>query len=282
MRQADCGLQLGVCYYPEQWDPARWREDAGAMSAMGLDWVRIGEFSWALVETGRDQFGWDWLDEAIHTLGEAGLRVMLSTPTAAPPKWLVDEKPEILPVGADGRTRGFGARRHYCFSSEAYLQEATRIAAAYAERYGRNRHVRAWQIDNEFGDHDTTLSWSPAASAGFRRWLSSRYRNVDALNRAWGATHWGIRYNSFEQIELPVRAVDDPNPAHALDFARYTSERVARFCEAQAQVIRKHAPGIPISHNFMAGSEEFDHHEVASALDFASFDSYPLGNLIQV
>ena len=130
------------------------------MSEMGLDWVRIGEFSWALVETDRGRFAWEWLDEAIDTLGKAGLKVMLCTPTAAPPKWLVDEKPDILPVDANGRTRGFGARRHYCFSSEAYLQEATRIASAYAERYGRNRHVRAWQIDNEFNDHDTALSLS--------------------------------------------------------------------------------------------------------------------------
>ncbi len=280
MTRPQSGPELGVCYYPEQWDPARWREDAAEMVAMGLSWVRIGEFSWALVEVCRDEFQWEWLDEAVRILGEAGLRVMLCTPTAAPPKWLVDELPEILPVSADGRVRGFGARRHYCFSSESYLHEATRIAAAYAERYGRSPHVRAWQIDNEFNDHDTAVSYSPAALAGFRRWLEERYHSVEVLNRAWGTAHWGMRYSGFGQIELPVGAVDEPNPAHALDFARYSSNRVLVFCRAQAHAVRQHAPGIPITHNFMAGSYEFDHHDVAAELDFASFDSYPLGNLI--
>ena len=100
------------------------------------------------------------------------------------------------------------------------------------------------------------------------------------LNMAWGTVHSGMCYTAFEQIGLPVGAVDEPNPAHALEFARYSSEQVAVFCRAQADVLRRHAPGVPITHNFMAGSYEFDHYTVAAELDFASFDSYPLGDLI--
>ncbi|MFQ5624596.1 MAG: beta-galactosidase, partial [Paracoccaceae bacterium] len=144
-------LELGVCYYPEQCERGHWREDARRMADLGLDWVRLAEFSWASVERRRGCFTWDWLDEVIGILGEAGLKVMMCTPTAAPPKWLVDEHPDILPVGPDGRTRGFGARRHYCFSSRTYLAEACRIATEYARRYGQNPHVQAWQIDNEYG-----------------------------------------------------------------------------------------------------------------------------------
>ena len=280
MTHPQTGPELGVCYYPEQWDASRWREDADAMRKMGLDWVRIGEFTWAEVELRRGVFAWDWLDDAVATLGEAGLKIVMCTPTAAPPKWLVEELPEILPVGADGRIRNFGARRHYCFSSKAYLLEARRIAGDYAERYGHNPHVRAWQIDNEFNDHDTALSYSAAAADGFRRWLQSRYRTIDALNDAWGTVHWGMRYGDFEQVGLPSGTVDEPNPAHALDFARYSSDRVRIFCRAQAQILRQCAPGVPITHNFMAGSYEFDHHAVASELDFVSFDSYPLGSLL--
>ena len=49
---------------------------------------------------------------AIETLGNAGLKVVMCTPTATPPKWLIDMYPEILPVDPEtGRTRGFGSRR---------------------------------------------------------------------------------------------------------------------------------------------------------------------------
>ena len=274
------GPALGVCYYPEHWPRARWRRDAADMAALGLDWVRLGEFTWSRVEPRRGVFDWDWLDEAIAVLGRAGLRILLCTPTAAPPKWLVDAHPEILPVGRDGRVRGFGARRHYCFSSDVYLAEARRITTLYGERYGRNPHVRAWQIDNEFNDHDTALSYSPAARSGFRTWLAARYPDIAALNRAWGTEFWGQHYGDFGEVELPAGAVDEPNPAQALDFRRYSSERVARFCRAQAEILRSTAPGRPITHNFMAASTEFDHHAVAGSLDFVSFDSYPLGNLL--
>ncbi|WP_425081948.1 beta-galactosidase [Ruegeria arenilitoris] len=273
-------LELGVCYYPEQWDRSLWREDAQRMVEMGLDWVRIAEFTWGLIEPKRGVFHWDWLDEVIDILGESGLRVMMSTPTAAPPKWLIDEHPEILPVGPDGRVRGFGSRRHYCFSSDFYLAEARRIATEYARRYGQNPYVHAWQIDNEYNDHDTVLSYSDAARVGFQRWLADRYGSIAILNETWGTVFWGSVYSSFGQIELPNGLVASPNPTHALDFARYSSDRVRLFNRAQVDVLRQYAPDRDITHNFMAGSFEFDHHAVAADLDIVGFDSYPLGNLL--
>lgn len=273
-------LELGVCYYPEQWDPSLWRDDAARMVDMGLDWVRIAEFTWGLIEPQRDQFEWGWLDEVIGILGDAGLRIMMSTPTAAPPRWLIDDHPEILPVGVDGCVRGFGSRRHYCFSSEIYLSEARRIATAYAQRYGQNPHVHAWQIDNEYNDHDTVLSYSSAARDGFRRWLGDRYGSIETLNETWGTVFWGALYSNFDQIELPCALVAAPNPSHALDFMRYSSDRVQLFNRTQAEVLRKYSPGRDITHNFMAGSFEFDHHAVAADLDIVGFDSYPLGNLL--
>lgn len=273
-------LELGVCYYPEQWDRSLWHEDARRMVEMGLDWVRIAEFTWGLIEPQRGQLQWDWLDEVIGILGDAGLRVMMSTPTAAPPKWLIDEHPEILPIGPDGRVRGFGSRRHYCFSSEVYLAESRRIATEYARRYGKNPHVHAWQIDNEYNDHDTVLSYSDAARDGFRHWLEHRYGTIDNLNRTWGTVFWSSAYSSFDQIELPNGLVASPNPTHALDFARYSSDRVRLFNKAQVDILRQYSPGRDITHNFMAGSFEFDHHAVAADLDIVGFDSYPLGNLL--
>jgi beta-galactosidase len=41
---------LGVCYYPEHWPEVQWAEDAARMAALGLTWVRIGEFAWGRME----------------------------------------------------------------------------------------------------------------------------------------------------------------------------------------------------------------------------------------
>lgn len=273
-------LELGVCYYPEQWPATQWEEDARCMVELGLRWVRIGEFAWAHIEPRQGHYQWQWLDEAVRILGEAGLKVILGTPTAAPPKWLVDAYPDILPVDANGITRRFGARRHYCFSSRRYRTEAARIATAMADRYGENPHVAAWQIDNEYGDHDTIYSYSPEAARAFRVWLAERYGDVEALNLAWGTAFWAMRYNSFDEVDLPLHLIDEPSPTHQLDFVRFSSDQVKAFNKAQADIIRARSPGRPITHNFMSHNTDYDHYAVAADIDVASWDVYPMGGLL--
>src|SRR5258708_3725036 len=141
---------LGVCYYPEHWPAHMWADDARRMAGLGLKFVRIGEFAWSAVEPRPGQFDWSWLDRAVETLAGASLQVVMGTPTATPPKWLVDRSPEILPVDERGRRRGFGSRRHYCFSSRTYRGESARITRAFAERYGKHEGVAGWQTHNPF------------------------------------------------------------------------------------------------------------------------------------
>ena len=270
---------LGVCYYPEHWPESTWAEDAARMKATGLTWVRIGEFAWTQLEPEPGRYDWAWLDRAIDGLGAAGLKVVLGTPSATPPKWLVDRMPDMLPVGRDGRVRGFGSRRHYDFSHEGYRDEAARMAAAMAERYGRHEAVRAWQIDNEYGCHDTARTGGPVALAGFRRWLARRYGSVEALNEAWWTRFWSMGYRSFDEVELPVGAVTEAAPGARLDYARFASEAVVAFHRRQVDEIRPRSPGRPITHNDMGFFGDVDAHALGRELDAITWDNYPLGML---
>lgn len=270
-------MQLGVCYYPEQWPASMWRDDARRMAELGIRVVRIGEFAWSRMEPEPGRHDWGWLDDAIGILAAAGLQVVLGTPTAAPPRWLVERHPEILPVDADGHAKGFGSRRHYCFSSAVFQEHCRRIVRALGERYGRHPAVVAWQIDNEYGCHGTITSYSPAALQRFRQSLAARYGSIEALNAAWGNVFWSMEYTSFEQIGFPVHLAAPVNPVHALDFRRFASEEVARFHRLQVELLHELAPGKPLLHNFMAFSADFDHHALAPDLDIAAWDSYPLG-----
>jgi beta-galactosidase len=270
---------LGVCYYPEHWPEDRWAWDAQKMREAGLSHVRIGEFAWSRMEAEPGHYTFDWLDRAIETLGSAGLRIVLGTPTATPPKWLVDEMPSMLAVDAGGHPRKFGSRRHYCFSHQGYRRECARIVEVLAKRYGRNPHVVAWQTDNEYGCHDTVESYSEAAKHGFREWLQQKYQSPGALNRAWGNVFWSMEYRSFEEVDLPNLAVTETNPAHRMDFQRYSSDMVVEFNRLQTDIIRKHAPGHDVVHNFMGWFTAFDHFAVSDDLDVATWDSYPIGFL---
>ncbi len=166
---------IGVCYYPEHWSEDLWHSDAAAMKALGLTYVRIGEFAWSRIEPAREQFSFDWLDRAVGILAGAGLKIIFGTPTATPPKWLIDEHPDILPVDPfTGQVRGFGSRRHYDFSSKTYQTEALRITDVITKRYGSHKAIVGWQTDNELCCHDTALSGSLGAREGFRHWCRAR------------------------------------------------------------------------------------------------------------
>ncbi|WP_299297624.1 beta-galactosidase [uncultured Tateyamaria sp.] len=275
---------LGVCYYPEHWPEAQWAEDAARMADLGLTWVRIGEFAWKRMEPVEGTYEWGWLDRAIETLGAAGLKVVLGTPTATPPAWVVAKHPGMLPVDAEGRVRGYGSRRHYCFSHAGYLEECRRIVTAMAKRYGRNGHVAAWQTDNEYSCHDTVLSYSDAARDAFRDWLRAQFPgagndgDIAALNAAWGNVFWSMDYDDFDQIGLPNLTVTEVNPAHAHAFRRFASDQVVAFNRAQVDILRAHSDA-PIAHNYMGRITDFDHFKVGADLDIASWDSYPLGFL---
>ena len=272
-------MRIGVCYYPEQWPETMWQDDAARMKALGIEQVRIGEFAWSRLEPTPGEFNWGWLDRSIDVLGAAGLKVVMCTPTATPPKWLIDAHPDILPIGADGRARTFGSRRHYDFSSPSYFDAARRICEAIATRYGAHPSVAFWQTDNEYGCHHTVLSYSPAAVLRFREWLRARYGDIDTLNRAWGTVFWSMEYRRFEDIDAPIGTVTEAHPSHRLDYRRFASDEVQRFNKMQVDVLRARSPGRPVAHNFMQLFTDFDHYKVAADLDVATWDSYPLGAL---
>lgn len=268
---------LGVCYYPEHWPQSAWETDARRMRELGISHVRIGEFAWSRLEPSRDAFDFDWLDQAIQVLHKAGLKIVLGTPTATPPKWLMDEYPEIAPVDEQGRPRGFGSRRHYTFSSQVWWRESARIVEIMARRYGQHPALVGWQTDNEYGCHDTTLSFGSEDLKAYRRWLRLHYQSVDQLNEAWGSVFWSMELRSFDEVTLPNLTVTEANPAARLDFWRFHSDQIAAYDEMQCAIIRRHSPGRWITHNFMGFVNDFDHWKLADNLDLASWDSYPIG-----
>ena len=270
---------LGVCYYPEHWPEKMWAQDAKEMRELGLRYVRIGEFAWSRIEFTDGVFTFDWLDRAIETLASAGLEVIMCTPTATPPKWLIDKYPDILPVDINtGTTRGFGSRRHCDFSSKNYFNESMRITEVLAKRYGEHPAICGWQTDNEIACHDTTHSGSETAKIAFHDWCQNRYKTIDKLNADWGTVFWSMEYQRFDQIELPILAVTETHPAHQLAYRRFSSDQVIKFHNKMIEIIRQYAPNRFVTHNFIPMVDtQTDNYALAENLDFVSYDNYPLG-----
>jgi beta-galactosidase len=265
-------IRLGVAYYPEQWPPSRWAEDARMMADAGLTLARVGEFAWSALEPEPGRFELGWLEEAIGLLNDAGLEIVLGTPTAAPPAWLVEAHPEILPTDLDGRPHLFGNRRHYCPNQPAFHAATERIVDELARRFGADRRVIGWQIDNEFGGR----CYCGTCRHAFQRWLHARYGSLDDLNIRWGTAFWSQTYARWEQIPLPQAEPHDPNPSLALEYRRFMSDSYVRYQALQAARIRAHSEDQFVTHNLMGIKfPEIDYHKLAAGLDLVSWDNYP-------
>ena len=273
--------RLGAAYYPEQWPRERWPVDAKLMAEAGLSFVRMGEFAWARLEPRQGELDLDWLEAAVEILADAGLDVILGTPTAAPPAWLIERHPEILPMRADGRVQPFGNRRHYCPNRPPFRAATERIVAALADRFGRDDRVSAWQIDNELGGR----CYCDACRDAFHGWLRERYGSLDVVNEVWGSVFWSQTYGDWSQISLPDGtpvgagfARNAPNPGLALDFRRFSSDSLIGYLRLQASILRERcAPRQRITHNLMGFRfAEIDYDELAGELDVVSWDNYPL------
>jgi beta-galactosidase len=271
-------MRFGVCYYPEQWPEERWPVDVAMMADLGLDLVRIGEFAWSTIEPEPGRFDFAAIDRVVELVGTAGMQIVLGTPTAAPPVWLMERRPEVLSVGPDGRRRAYGSRRHTCTTSPAYREEAARITAALVDRYGQNPAVTAWQVDNELGNHDSARCWCDHCHRAFSAWLDHRFGSVDALNAAWGTAFWSQTYPTFDSVRLPVPTMTGHHPALRLAHHKFASDQSVAFAAAQFDLIRAGTPpGTEITTNLYCEDLAVDARALARLGGLASMDNYPHG-----
>ena len=267
------GIAYGGDYNPEQWPRETWAEDMRLMREAGVNRVSVGIFSWAKLEPEEGRYEFDWFDDVLGMLADNGIEVCLATPTASPPPWFSVAYPQALPVSESGSPLYHGSRQAFDPSSDEYLAKALAITEQVARRYADHPALAMWHLHNEYGCHNAR-SYSEAATEKFRAWLRERYGDLDGLNEAWGTAFWSQAYSSWDQVRVPLPTPTIPNPAHVLDFKRYSSHRLTRLYEAEAEVVRRYSDK-PLTTNFMTGSHpEIDLWEFAEHVDVVSTDHY--------
>ncbi|MCR5101487.1 MAG: beta-galactosidase [Butyrivibrio sp.] len=272
------GIHFGVDYYPEHWPKKRWERDAQLMKELGIQVVRMGEFSWFKMEPEEEKFNFSWLEEAISILDKYGIKTILGTPTAAPPAWIIEKNPEIQPIDKTGKRRYFGGRHHDCQSNKVYREHIKRFVEAYSSNFSSNSGVIGWQIDNELGNSHGDLCMCDNCKQRFQDWLKRKYNTIEELNLAWGTVFWSQGYNNFNQIMPPLVTVTGENPSQLLDWKCFCSDLIVDFAKMQVEIIRKNCPNHFITHNYMCFDDKVNYYDLAELLDFVSNDIYPAGN----
>ena len=266
---------VGTPHYPEHVNESYWDNDARRMAEAGFNAARLGEFAWHIFEPREGTFDFDLFDRAITGLGRHGVKTILCTPTATPPRWLTVKHPEILRLDGNGRPMSHGSRQHADTSSPVFREYSRKITQAMAAHYRDNPDVIGWQTDNEL---NTSMpeSYSPSALKEFQAYLQDIYKTIDKLNFAWGGDFWATAYDDFSQVVFPQDfAPTFPGPGHMQDYHRFLAFSTARFQHDQVEILRATNKDWFIFHN-LGGLRDIDFRgQFSTDLDFVGYDIYP-------
>ncbi len=78
-------LFYGVAYYDEYMQEDRLAKDIALMRETGINVVRIAESTWSTLEPEEGQYNFYHIDRVLEAMHEAGIAVIVGTPTYAVP-----------------------------------------------------------------------------------------------------------------------------------------------------------------------------------------------------
>jgi beta-galactosidase len=277
-------MYFGADYHPEHWvwpyagtpenPEARWERDAQLMVAAGINAVRMGEFCWGLYEPEEGKFDFAWMRRCMDIMKLHEIKVVLGTPTAAPPPWLAKKHPEILPLDERGLPLHEGTRHAYCLNSDVYWDYTRKLVTALAKALGDHPQLIAWQIDNGIGGHGTEFSFNEETRHDWHLWLKAKYGTIQRLNDCMGLRFWAQVVSDWSEVPMPMAAPTVHNPALVLDWMRFSSDTCVAYVRMQADLLRELTPNVPVTTNLRVLTRHFDHFDMAEVLDFVSLDSY--------
>ena len=233
----------GAAYYNEYMpgdQNARLEKDVALMKAAGFNVVRMGESTWSLWEPEDGRFDYAWMDHIVDTMGKAGIKVILGTPTYSIPAWMAHQHPEILaerlnpsPFGGPAVQSTYGIRQNMDTDSPAYRFYAERLIRHIVAHYKDNPTVIGWQLDNETSSYEAA---NPDVFIGFQHYLEKKFGTPEALSKAWFLNYWGENIHTWE--DLPTRE-GTISTGYKLEWTRWSQMRVTDFLHWQATLVRE-------------------------------------------
>ncbi|MCX7817894.1 MAG: beta-galactosidase [Kiritimatiellae bacterium] len=237
------------------------RDDAAVYRALSVSSVE-SYVDWAGVEPSPGRWTWSRWDAQLATLEASGLRwvpFLIAGPAYATPLWFQQSS----------ASRFYRCLEHQRESRVQSLfnphlpDQIERFIAAFAQRYRSRGTLESLLlgITGIYGEsiypagpeggwtarltgpyHNHTGWWAADedAVAAFRAAMRARYREIAALNHAWGTA-----LDSFEQVTtfLPDRAPSDRARA---DFVEWYQQAMTDWCVRWAEIVRRHFPDLPV------------------------------------
>lgn len=270
-------LLFGAAYYDEYMPYDRLQQDVAMMKKAGINTVRIAESTWSTCEPQEGVFDFSHVERVMDAMEEAGINVIIGTPTYAIPTWMVKSYPDVMAETVKGRGI-YGARQIMDITHPVYRFYAERVIRKLMECTAHRKCVIGFQVDNETKYYGTA---GKNVQEKFVKYLRRKFNNdLDAMNHEFGLDYWSNRINAWEDFP-DVRGTI--NGSLGAEFEKFQRTLVDEFLSWQADIVNEYRREDQfITHNFdfewrgysYGVQPDVNHYHAAKALTIAGTDIY--------
>lgn len=270
-------LLFGAAYYDEYMPYDRLQQDVAMMKKAGINTVRIAESTWSTCEPQEGTFDFSHVERVMDAMEEAGINVIIGTPTYAIPTWMVKSHPDVMAETVNGRGI-YGARQIMDITHPVYRFYAERVIRKLMECTAHRKCVIGFQVDNETKYYGTA---GKNVQEKFVKYLRRKFNNdLDAMNHEFGLDYWSNRINAWEDFP-DVRGTI--NGSLGAEFEKFQRTLVDEFLSWQADIVNEYRREDQfITHNFdfewrgysYGVQPDVNHYHAAKALTIAGTDIY--------
>ena len=270
-------LLFGAAYYDEYMPYDRLQQDVAMMKKAGINTVRIAESTWSTCEPQEGVFDFSHVERVMDAMEEAGINVIIGTPTYAIPTWMVKSHPDVMAETVNGRGI-YGARQIMDITHPVYRFYAERVIRKLMECTAHRKCVIGFQVDNETKYYGTA---GKNVQEKFVKYLRKKFNNdLDAMNHEFGLDYWSNRINAWEDFP-DVRGTI--NGSLGAEFEKFQRTLVDEFLSWQADIVNEYRREDQfITHNFdfewrgysYGVQPDVNHYHAAKALTIAGTDIY--------
>ena len=227
-------LLYGAAYYDEYMPYDRLDKDVEMMKKAGINTVRIAESTWSTCEPQPGEFDFSHVERVMDAMEEAGINVIIGTPTYAVPTWMVKAHPDVLAETVKGRGI-YGARQIMDITHPVYLFYAERVIRELMKRTAHRKCVIGFQLDNETKYYGTA---GKNVQEQFVKYIREKFHDdLDALNYEFGLDYWSNRINAWEDFP-DVRGTI--NGSLGAEFEKFQRTLVDKFLGWQADIVNEY------------------------------------------
>lgn len=270
-------ILFGAAYYDEYMPYERLDKDVAMMKKAGINTVRIAESTWSTCEPQEGIFDFSHVERVMDAMEEAGINIIIGTPTYAIPTWMVKSHPDVIAETVKGRGI-YGARQIMDITHPVYRFYAERVIRELMKRTAHRKCVIGFQLDNETKYYGTA---GKNVQEKFVKYLRKKFNdNLDKMNHEFGFDYWSNRINAWEDFP-DVRGTI--NGSLGAEFEKFQRSLVDEFLSWQADIVNEYRRDDQfITHNFdfewrghsYGVQPDVNHYHASQCLTIAGVDIY--------